>query len=82
MTKAAYYDEELQEMVVREFTPEEEAERIQREHTDSVKAKNAAILAQLDAIDLKTIRPLSEGEMERVATLRAEAATLRAQLVK
>lgn len=82
MTKAAYYDEEKQEMVVRDFTQEEEAERISREQSDSIKVRNAAIMQQLDAIDLKTIRPLRDGEIDRVEALRAEAAALRAQLVK
>lgn len=44
--------------------------------------RNAPILAALEEIDRKTIRPLSEGETERVAELRAQAASLRAQLVK
>lgn len=43
---------------------------------------NANILAALEEIDRKTIRPLSEGETDRVAVLRAEASALRAKLIK
>lgn len=43
---------------------------------------NAPILAALAAIDAKTIRPLREGDTARVAALDAEAASLRAQLIK
>ena len=43
---------------------------------------NAQIIAKLDEIDKRTIRPLSEGEMDRVAALREEAAALRAQLIR
>ena len=43
---------------------------------------NAPIIAQLAEIDKKTIRPLREGDTARVAALDAEAAALRAQLVK
>lgn len=43
---------------------------------------NAPILAALEEIDRRTIRPLSEGETSRVAELRAQASKLRAKLVK
>lgn len=43
---------------------------------------NAAILAQLEAIDAKSIRPLREGDMARVIALEAQAAALRLQLRK
>lgn len=43
---------------------------------------NAPILAALAAIDAKTIRPLREGDTTRVAALEAQAAALRAQLMK
>lgn len=43
---------------------------------------NAPIIAQLDELDAKTIRPLREGETARVAELAAQAAALRAQLRK
>ena len=40
----------------------------------------AQIQAELSALDLKLIRPLSEGETERVAELVAQKAALRAEL--
>lgn len=43
---------------------------------------NAPILAALAEIDAKSIRPLREGETERVAELAQQAAALRAQLRK
>lgn len=42
---------------------------------------NAPIYAQLDALDKKLIRPLSEGETDRVAEIVAQKAALRSQLV-
>ena len=42
---------------------------------------NDPILAQLDAIDAKSIRALREGDAARVADLEAQAAALRSQLV-
>ncbi len=50
--------------------------------TISVAEHNAPILAALAAIDTKTIRPLREGDTDRIAMLDAEAAALRAQLRK
>lgn len=43
---------------------------------------NAAILAQLEAIDAKSIRPLREGDSARVTALEVQAAALRLQLKK
>ena len=43
---------------------------------------NDPILAQLDAIDAKSIRALREGDAARVADLEAQAAALRSQLVQ
>lgn len=78
----AYYDPDKNEMCLRDAT-EEEATAIQSTSSGiNFEMKNADILSQLEEIDRKTIRPLSEGEMERVATLRAQAAVLRAKLVK
>jgi len=45
-------------------------------------AFNAPILAQLEVIDAKSIRPLREGDIARVAALEAQAAALRLQLMK
>jgi len=78
----AYYDADKNEMCLRDAT-EEEAIAIQSASSGiSFEMKNADILSQLEEIDRKTIRPLSEGETDRVATLRAQAAVLRAKLVK
>ena len=43
---------------------------------------NAPIYAALDEIDRKSIRPVREGDVARVAALEAQALALRAQLVK
>lgn len=43
---------------------------------------NTPILAELAAIDAKSIRALREGDLARIAALEAQAAALRAQLMK
>lgn len=43
---------------------------------------NAPIQRQLDELDRKSIRALREGDQARISAIEAEAATLRAQLVK
>ena len=43
---------------------------------------NGPILAQLAAIDARSIRALREGDAARIAALEAEAAALRAQLTR
>jgi hypothetical protein len=43
---------------------------------------NNALYAQLDTIDIKSIRALREGDTTRVANLEAQAVILRGQLVK
>lgn len=48
----------------------------------AVEDSNAAIYAQLDELDKKLIRPLSEGETARVAEIVAQKQALRAQLVQ
>ena len=48
----------------------------------STKDFNAPILAELDAIDAKSIRPLREGDTARVGMLEQQAASLRLQLRK
>lgn len=55
-----------------------DAEKMQAE----IFAHNAPILAMLEAIDAKSIRPLREGDTARVAMYEAEAAALRNQLRK
>lgn len=42
---------------------------------------NAPIIAQLEAIDMKTIRALRENDTVRIAQFASDAAALRAQLV-
>ena len=46
----------------------------------TIEEQNDDIMAQLDAIDRKSIRPLREGDQIRIDALEAEAATLRSQL--
>lgn len=43
--------------------------------------KNKPIYDALDALDLKTIRPLRAGDMQKVEELEAQAVALRAQLL-
>jgi hypothetical protein len=47
-----------------------------------VVAKNAEIIKQLAIIDVKSIRPLRDGDTEIVNSLREQAAALRQQLIK
>jgi len=42
---------------------------------------NAPIIAQLNALDIKRIRPLAEGDAAYLADLNAQIVTLRGQLV-
>lgn len=44
-------------------------------------AINASIISQLEAIDLRSIRPLRESDSALLATLAAQAVALRAQLL-
>lgn len=83
MDITCYYDNETGKMKTRPCTPEEQAEiDAARAAGPSVTELNAPILAALVEIDAKSIRPLCEGDTLRVAALEAEAATLRAKLVK
>lgn len=43
---------------------------------------NAPILAALEALDIKSVRPLREGDAVRVAAIEQECSVLRAQLRK
>lgn len=61
-------------------------EQWQLEYTDAYQFMqnrliNKPIYDQLDQIDLKSIRALREGNIQRIADLESEAATLRAQLL-
>ena len=83
MDKVCYWDEKEGCQKERDCTPEEQADiDARRAAGPNASAINAPILAALEAIDLKTIRPLREGDSVRVAALAADAAVLRAQLVK
>lgn len=78
-----YLDMESMEWKTRPCTPEEQAEIDARRTAEPTAAEhNAPILAELERIDLKTIRPLREGDTERVEALKEQAAQLRAQLRK
>jgi hypothetical protein len=79
-----YWDEKLQMQCVRDSTPAEDWQRdIDIVAADSsIERHNAPILAALDALDAKSIRPLREGDAVRVAALEQQAAELRAQLRK
>lgn len=56
-----------------------EAEAIERER---VETRRAEILATLAANDLKSLRPLREGDDARLAVIEAEQEALRAELAK
>lgn len=45
-------------------------------------ADNAAVLEQLQALDLKSIRALREGNAARIAEIEAEAVALRSKLIR
>ena len=45
-------------------------------------AHNATVIAQLDALDKKRIRPLAEGDYEQLSALNEQAIALRATLRK
>jgi len=88
--KICYWDESLLEQRERDSTPEEDAQReldiqsLSAKQAKSLPTKdeiNAVIYDQLLKIDLKSIRPLREGDQVRIDDLKAQAATLRAQLV-
>lgn len=46
----------------------------------AIRDANAAIIAQLDAIDAKAIRALMDGDAARIAEYNAQKAALRAQM--
>ncbi len=69
------------------FTPEQEAEWDAMEaearaehHAATVAARKTAILAELESIDLKSIRALREGHRSRIDSLEAQAVALRLEL--
>lgn len=50
--------------------------------TKANEAHNEPIYAQLEALDIKSIRAIREGDSARVAALEAQASELRASLAK
>lgn len=83
MDITCYYDNASGKMKTRPCTPEEQAEiDAARAAGPSATEINAPILAALEAIDAKSVRPLREGDAVRVAALETEAEALRARLVK
>lgn len=58
------------------------AAEIERIRADEIAVNNGPILAALKEIDARTIRPLREGNQEKLAELEAEAAALRLNLMK
>lgn len=81
MTKICYWDAEAKIQCERDMTPQEEDQRL-IDMAPNLNQHNAPILAQLEVLDAKSIRPLREGDTVRVAAIEAQAAALRAQLMK
>jgi hypothetical protein len=67
-------NEQLQEWSI-------DIEVLQQYQFQQNKILNIPIIAQLEAIDLKTIRSLRENDTDRIAQFTAQAATLRASLL-
>lgn len=80
--KISYYNSEKDCLEIRDATDEEMADIKNAANGIGFQMRNSAILAKLADIDIRTIRPLREGDAVRVAALEAEASELRAQLVK
>ena len=66
------------------FTPEEEAEWDAMEFAEKKQAisdaRRKAILSELQSIDLRSVRPIREGNQPRIAELEMQAVALRAEL--
>lgn len=80
-----YWDSEDECQKERVATPAEEAEIEKLKSKASLitpENNNPPILAQLQLIDLKSIRALREGDTQRIADLESQAAALRLQLMK
>lgn len=58
------------------------AAELARIRADEIAVNNAPILAALEAIDARSIRPLRAGDQEKLDELEAEAVLLRNQLLK
>lgn len=87
MDITCYYDKESRSMKTRPCTPQEQQDiDAARAAGPGIDQLNAPIMAALQAIDSKTPRAVREalitGDKSRVQALEAEAAQLRAQLVK
>lgn len=73
-------------LIVRDF-PEGLTKITEKARDDLLKpvraeAERQVIISELDALDLKRIRPLSEGDTERLEKINQEAVTLREKLAK
>lgn len=83
MAKVCFWDSSTGTQKERDCTEDEELEIISRKNAPLSKDEiNAPILAQINALDLKRIRPLAEGDTSYLATLNAQISGLRQQLVK
>lgn len=81
--KVLEWNPELREAVLRDCTPEEQADIDARRAAGPTASEvNPEILMRLEIIDRKSIRALREGDQARIASLEAEAAALRMQLIK
>lgn len=76
--QAGVYNEETGEFDVRNLTQEE----VEKAQAIDPKHFNKPILAELDALDRKSIRALREGNAARIAELEQKAVALRLQLKK
>lgn len=80
MSKICFWNTEKGCVDERDATPEEQTDL--DNNCPSVAELNRPILAELDRIDAKSIRAIREGDQERIAIWNAQAAELRAKLVK
>lgn len=76
--KICYWDEKTNSQKERPATIEETAE-IDARKAQSARTR-ADVLADLAAIDMRSIRALREGNTARIAELEAQAVALRAEL--
>lgn len=80
MDKICYWDADAREQRERDATPEEQAEIDARRANAPIEAKMARmseITSMLNALDIKRIRPIAEGDTAYLATLNAQVQLLR-----
>jgi hypothetical protein len=81
--KICYWDSESKSQKERDATPDEVAEIEARKNTSPTKEEiNAPIIAEIQRIDIKRIRPIAEGDANYLAILNNQIVALRAKLVK